>query len=552
MMSSVTFASNPATVSINDPIYDYLERMEALGFITDLKDGIRPYSRAKIADILVILAEVRRELTHIDRRRLDDYLLDYRYEIDSENRYREMEGGRTWYTALSSWKNIKKDFVRFFLQNHPEEKNYVYMWESGENNFYFNYEQVFTYEERSDDVYRSGSWDYYHLRGLLGGNFSYRADVSLQAYRGDDDYAKEHPNLKDSWSQNPDGGPRYADRSGGELAYHTKYIDFSFAQQEISWGVGESGNLALSNNPEQYPYINLTVEWSWGKFITLHGKLQSFPADTLEDDYKVYPDKWVAAHRFEFSPWNWATFGVNEIFIYGYRYADWAYLFPLNFYRATQQSLRDRDNATISLDAEFLPFNGNKVYGAIFIDEFKSSKIGTDWFGNKFGIMAGLYQADPFGIPNMELRLEYSALRPFAYSHRYEINRYTSDYRSLGHWAGPNSEIYYAHLRKDWHQRLITGFKFRQLRHGANYPNENIGGDILIGHPVLLGTQAEPLENIKFLEGILTKEQIYNFYAQYEIFNDFYLSAKYNHIKLDTEGEKEELDEWFFGFRFNY
>ncbi len=54
-MSSILFrfASNPATVSINDPIYEYLKRMETLGFITDLKDGIRPYSRSKIAKLLV-------------------------------------------------------------------------------------------------------------------------------------------------------------------------------------------------------------------------------------------------------------------------------------------------------------------------------------------------------------------------------------------------------------------------------------------------------------------------------------------------------------------
>ncbi|MBN2424182.1 MAG: hypothetical protein JXB44_04085 [Calditrichaceae bacterium] len=533
------FASNPVSVDINDPVYDFLERMETLGFITDLKDGIRPYSRAKVADYLIKLTEYRQKMTTIDLRRLDNYLLDYRYEINQENKYREMEEGHTWYTAFSSWKNIKKDFSRFFKQNHPEEKNYVFMWEDGDNNFYFNYDQVYTYEERSDSKYRSGSWDYYHIRGLLGGHFGYRADISLQAYRGDDEYALEHPNLKGSWSQRPDNGPRYADRSGGEIILRTKFLDISLAQQEVQWGVGESGKLTLSNYAEQYPYLSLVTEWSWGKFIALHGKLQSFQSDTLDDDYPVYPDKWVAAHRFEFSPFNWATFGINETFIYGYRYMDWAYLFPLNFYRTTQHKLRDRDNATISLDAEFLPFNTNKVYGAIFLDEFKQSKLGTNWFGNKFGIMAGIYQVDPFGIPNLSLCFEYIAIRPFTYTHKYLINSYTTDFRSLGYWAGPNSEVIYLHIRKDWHHRLITGFKFQQWSHGANSPDENLGGDIFIGGRTLLGSQTQLREEIVFLEGILTIENKYHFYAQYEIFNDFYLSGKYTHCDTDTEGDKK-------------
>lgn len=545
-------AGNPVSVPVNHPIYDYFERMESLGLLTNLLDGIRPYSRARVAELLQVLQKHRAELTAIDRDRLDNWLLDFRFEIDRSKKYHLIPEDKTWYSILSGYESFKKDFFRFFSQPHPEEENHVVAWEEGDNNFYLDYEQDFTYETRSDDVYRLGSWQTYIFRGLIHNNFGMALNISLQGVRGDFEYAKDHPVLKGSWSQQKEDEPRYGDRSMGELAWHTKYIDFYFAQQEVQWGHGESGRLILSNNPEPYPYLSLQKSWGWGKFISLHGKLQSFPQDTLADGYRVFPDKWVAAQRLEFTMWKRLTFGLNECFIYGNRYADWAYLIPFNFYRATQHKLRDRDNATISIDLELLLYRGAKIYGTVFLDEFRRSKIGTDWFGNKHAFHFGAYQADPFGLSNLSLRFEYTAIMPWVYTHKFAINSYTSDYQSIGHWAGPNSEVYYFHLQKDWHHRLRSGFKFQQWKHGANYPNENIGGDILLGHGDLLGTQTEPKQTRQFLEGILTSERNYELYLNYEMFNDFYVMGALRRIQIKEETETKRLNEIFFGMRLSY
>lgn len=552
-VSSKIFASSPVSVPVNDEVYVFLERMETLGYVHDLLDGIRPFSRGRIARFLLEIKESRDELTHIDRRRLDDYLLDYRYEIDPSQKYARLEEDKKWYSPLGRWRYFKTDFVRFFKQNYPEEQNYIYMWENNGNTFYFNFQMDYTYETRTDNLSRNANWQTYLFRGQISPHFGYKLDVSLQGIRGDEEYAVQHPILKGSWSQRPEEeGPRYADRTGGELVYHTQYIDITFAQQEIQWGLGESGRLILSRNPEQYPYVGITADWGWGKFIAVQGKLQSFPQDTLEDGYKVYPDKWVAAHRLEMSPWDWFTFGLNESYIYGERYLDWAYFFPLNFYRAVEHKLRDRDNATISIDAEVLPYRGAKLYGTILLDEFKASKLGTNWYGNKHAFSAGFYQVDPFGLPNLSLRLEYTAIMPWVYTHKYNINRYTSDYRSLGHWAGPNSEVWYLNMRQELHQRFYLGVKLQQWKHGANYPDENIGGDILLGHNILLGDQTEPRQTRKFLEGILTTKKNIQLYAVYEVFNGLFLRAHYNFYRTDTEGTQQNYNELFVGFKFKY
>jgi hypothetical protein len=101
-----------------------------------------------------------------------------------------------------------------------------------------------------------------------------------------------------------------------------------------------------------------------------------------------------------------------------------------------------------------------------------TSRLNTNWYGNKHAFQFGFFQADPLGISNLSLRFEYTAIMPWVYTHNFRINSYTTDSNSLGHWAGPNSEVYYFHLQKDWRQRLTTGFKFQQWKHGANYEND--------------------------------------------------------------------------------
>jgi hypothetical protein len=164
----------------------------------------------------------------------------------------------------------------------------------------------------------------------------------------------------------------------------------------------------------------------------------------------------------------------------------------------------------------------------------------------------GLHLTDFFAVPNISLRFEYLALMPWVYTHKYDINRYISDLRSLGYWAGPNSEIFYIHLDKEWHWRIITGLKWWQWKHGANYPDKNIGGDILLGHRTLLGDQEVPVETSIFLDGILETEDILEFYARYEVFNDLFLNFRVKNTQYSNPEESTNLTELHFGIRLDY
>jgi hypothetical protein len=112
--------------------------------------------------------------------------------------------------------------------------------------------------------------------------------------------------------------------------------------------------------------------------------------------------------------------------------------------------------------------------------------------------------------------------------------------------------VIYADLVKEWSRRLITGISFQQYKHGANYENLNIGGDILLGHNDLLGNQTEPVEESAFLDGILTTRKSYDFYARYEVFNGLFIEGRYRLTTEKCEDRETDQSEMHFGFRFRY
>jgi hypothetical protein len=360
------FAGNPVSVPIQHEIYHFLDRMETLGILDNILDGVKPFDREHVAELLVEINLQREQLTWVDREKLDNYLLDFRFEIDHTQKYAQIEGHRTWYTPFSSWDRFKKDFSRFFAQNQPEENNHLFLWEDSTNSFYLDFIYDFTYDKRNDDVSRNKDVMTFNFRGTIYNNFGYMAQVSFANIRGDEEYRNSDPILKNSWVNNREG-VTYFDRSGGDIAYRSPYVDFHFAMQPISWGVGESGVLMLSDNVEQYPYFSISKYWSWGSFTYIHGKLLADSIGVTEQGQRIHPDKWVVSNRFEFSPFTGMAIGLTGIIIYGNRSVDWSYLFPLNFFRATEHNLRDRDNALLAIDLEARIFKGTKIYLPILL-----------------------------------------------------------------------------------------------------------------------------------------------------------------------------------------
>ena len=76
--------SSQLHVSINDPVYEYLDRFSTQGVLPSYMNVTLPLTRDYIADMLIILDESRDNLSVVDQKILDEYLADYTYELEKK------------------------------------------------------------------------------------------------------------------------------------------------------------------------------------------------------------------------------------------------------------------------------------------------------------------------------------------------------------------------------------------------------------------------------------------------------------------------------------
>jgi hypothetical protein len=169
------------------------------------------------------------------------------------------------------------------------------------------------------------------------------------------------------------------------------------------------------------------------------------------------------------------------------------------------------DNVAWQGDFEVHPLKGISLYGELFIDDMRTGELGTDYVGNKFAYLGGLFWVNPFGLENLDITAEYCRLDPFVYTHIYPINTYKNWNSSLGYFLPPNSERNFLGIR--WHPdycwTAILSACF--VRYGANSDSVNVGGDIDL--PPEVGITTAPFLagkriNISTLEAMIKWEPL--------------------------------------------
>ena len=84
--------SSQLHISINDPIYGYMDRLSTQGVLPSYMNATLPITRDYIAEMLNVLDENRDNLSVVDQKILDEYLADYIYELEDKS-YFQLEDG---------------------------------------------------------------------------------------------------------------------------------------------------------------------------------------------------------------------------------------------------------------------------------------------------------------------------------------------------------------------------------------------------------------------------------------------------------------------------
>ena len=186
----------------------------------------------------------------------------------------------------------------------------------------------------------------------------------------------------------------------------------------------------------------------------------------------------------------------------------------------------DVDNATMSFDLHYRPYKNYSLYTELFVDDETFTKSFTEYYGNKWAFLVGVYNSNFLTIPHLNFRFEYSRIEPYVYTHKYHINRYKNVDSFLGGEYGPDSEL--MNFKLDY----FFGFGKNIT---LNYKRANVGEPIP-------GKEDEPIygEDIKtFLRGTVEKHYYYSADINWQ-YNDFIgFNLFYSHTDIVNLGHEK-------------
>jgi len=409
-----------------------------------------------------------------------------------------------FYFALSSgtgfmnaWKNFfsVQDTSNFLYYRTPDKSEFLPQYNHSEKQIFdsmliFN---LFSGFEHSSQ--KKGNYTFLYYGTRLSGFLTKRLFISgnwwAGHFTGDLEQAVKSP-LLDSWFKYAkDNSKIYLDNVSGRISYRGKGDFWSLAagrgKHEIGSNIG--GSIILNDDCNDYGYLN--SKFVFPNFYTsfLHAAL--IPDSTGFFNSHSFPDKFMVIHKFGWTPSPEFELFAGEGIIYSNRSLDLNYMLPQIFWRALEHNLGDRDNALIFLGLNFEPQKHSLFYFNFILDELRKAEIFTNWWGNKYAFQLGssfTFQQERDGI----ISFEFTAVRPWLYTHYILENKYSHYDISLGFPSGSNLIQYSCELNYNFFSRINFNLNAFYKRQGS------------VGNSFNLNYNSRPSNKADWLEGKIT------------------------------------------------
>ncbi len=490
-------------VPVDNQVYEFLDRMGIRGILPLYSNTMIPLSRQEVARLLQIVDEKKKQLSEAERGFLTKFKSEFIHEIEL--------------TKEDAFVLLRGDSISGII---ADKEKYIYAY--SDSSIYLAVEFLGKIEHRgsSGDTYGSVNSTLEEYGGRIRGTIKNKLGFYIQATNGtlfgsralalSDIRLKGNVKFNDLNSSNFDFAQAY-------LRADLGWFNIQFGREYNLIGTGYSDRLLLSNNAPVMDFLKLDFNYKSFQFVFLQG--------SLVDPYSLW-NKYLAMHRAKFSVFDLMNIGISEMIIYQRTSPDFAYINPINFYKSSEHSLKDRDNAFLNLDLEIFPIRNYKLYGTWLIDDIDFKKMGTGWWGNEFAWQGGIYISDIVCVQNLDGVLEYTRIEPYVYSNRLSGNSFSNNRIGLGHHLGPNSDEWFVQISYKPTKKFRTWISYTFTRHGENtYQDgvivENVGGDVMQGH------REYDSEFVKFLDGDLVKNNKLQIRAAYEPLTNYFLSGVY-------------------------
>ena len=302
-------------------------------------------------------------------------------------------------------------------------------------------------------------------------------------------------------------------------------------------------SLFLSDFSNNYLFLKINTQvWRLNYqnlFMQLTGQFKNNADGAL-------PRKYAAMHHLSLNVTKRLNLGLFESVIYGRENGGFelSYLNPIIFYRAVEYHLGSPDNVLLGMDVKYNFLKHFSFYGQFLLDEFKFGEIKdqTGWWGNKYGLQAGLKYIDVAGVSNLDAQIEFNTVRPYTYTHNTESGNYTHFNQPLAHPLGANFRETLAVLRYKPHKKVDVKLNLLYAQYGADTDSVNWGGNIF-----LLNTTRPQEYNNHLLQGNRTNIVLADFLLSYMWRHNFWFDFTYTYRRQKAENPAQTNTDQLFG-----
>lgn len=511
-------------IRLNNKVYPFLQRMKVKGIIESSHDYFPVISRKKILQYLEIIRKSEYLLNEIEKVHLSTFENEFslqmlRTENQTEffNPYRQLS---TRVTELNS--NKKKIFYSY-------KDDYVYAILGGLG--YFTFGSEFDQPvNRQAGTYFGG----FYFRGTINDFMGYNLTVQKGGANGSDLLEQKlEPALAYNFKyiEKNELVKNYDFTDGYVRLVHTitdnSEISFQLGREEVKAGYGYSNSLFLSKYHPSMDAIRFDFNYGYVHFISWHGTtVGNFSTDRFQNFTKH-----LATHQLIFIIPEQFEFVIGESTVYS-RGIEIGYVTPLAFYKFIEHSMQDRDNSMFYFGFQSRWWKNIELQASFLMDEDILSNLDNfSYHGNKIAFQAGMMINDPFSILNSNMKIEYTNIRPYVYSHWMPENTYTAFGTTLGHPIGPNSDQLFLSFTKYLNQSIELNIQYSLTRSGKNILDTqdivllNVGSDI--NKPFRDGIDSD---NAYFLSGNIEISNHYFIDVSYEFSTNMFLAVGINQL----------------------
>ncbi|MDP8219864.1 MAG: hypothetical protein P9X26_00845 [Candidatus Stygibacter frigidus] len=339
--------------------------------------------------------------------------------------------------AINGWQKFVNNLKKYVSRKDENGAFFIYKPEGNSDSYLLCKLQAGAdYSANSDNNYYLPhyGWD---IQGRIGKRTYFYSQFWTGHFSEQSDFVRDNSPLIDSWLKYKDD-VIYLDNIRGKLLYCGKYLEAALGRGKYEIGSNIAGSIILDDICNDYGYFDLDLKLGDFRFSVLNANLTADSSSVNHsneyEDYRYNEDKYLTIHKLDWTPSEKLHLFMGEEVIYGSHGIETSYLMPLNFIRAAEHNLGDHDNVIIFAGWEWVWHHNFLTYGNLVLDELRKAKIAGDWWGNKYAVQVG----DSFELGDHRLTLEFTAVRPWLYTHKSIFTCYSHDKKGLGFPEGSN------------------------------------------------------------------------------------------------------------------